>query len=134
MAASISCRCRLSSLRRSASGSAVCAVGGREQLESQRGVLETAGGVEPRRQTVADLAGGHLVGDYAADLDQRRQTRARRTAQPPEAHGDQGAVLVLQRHEVGHRAHGDDVDQGTQGERQLHAILSAGPAPARERA
>ena len=113
----------LSSLRRSASGSAVSRSRAAQQLERQRGVLEAAGGVEARRQAKADGAGVDAVGLDAGDLHQRGQPGARRAAQAPQADAGQHAVLVDQRHDVGDGADGDHVGERPQGERHLDARL-----------
>ena len=49
----------------------------------------------------------------------------RGAAQAADAHGHQAAVLVEQRHDVGHGADRDDVEVRPQGERQLDAVGAA---------
>ena len=102
------------------------AVGAAQQLERQRRVLETAGGVEPRRQTEADGAGVDAARLDAGDLHERRQPGPRRAAQPPEADAGQHAVLADQRHDVGDGADGDHVGERRAGPAAPRRSASAG--------
>ena len=121
MPASSSCRSRLSSSSLSASGSAVVAVGAAQQLERQRGVLEPAGGVEPRREAEPDHARVDGAGCDAGDLEERGQPRPRSAAQAAEADADERAVLAGERDDVGDGADGDDVGERPQLQRHLDA-------------
>ncbi len=100
------------------------AVGGAEQLDDLRGVLEAPGGVQTRRQAKADGRRVDVVGPRLAHLEQGGQAGPRRAAQAADAHGHQAAVLVEQRHDVGHGADRDHVEVGPQGERQLDAVVA----------
>ena len=104
-------------------GSAVVAIGAAQQLQRQRGVLEAAGGVEPRREAKADGAGVDAVGLDPGDLHQGGQAGARRAAQAPQADARQHAVLVDERHDVGDGADGDHIAERPQGQRHLDARL-----------
>ena len=101
-------------------------VGRQQQLHRQRRVVEASGGVDARRQAETDGVGADGVGRAAADLEQGAEAGARRTAQAPQTHGHQRAILVEQRHHVGDGAHRRHVDVGPQTQRQLCARRAAG--------
>ena len=84
-----------------------------EQAQGFLGVLEPAGGIEPRAQLKTHFVGANFR-LALCDLLERDQPRPARRAQPLQAGGDQDAVLTRQRGQVRHRAERDQVEQRAQ--------------------
>ena len=105
---------------------------GEQQLDAQRHVLQPAGGVDPRRQCKTDIAGRELVRLAPAGGDQGLQADAALAgAQTAQASRHQGAVVGIQRHQIGHGAHRHQVQQHAQ---VRTVAIGKGPAPAQLRA
>lgn len=101
---------------------------GQQQFDAQCHVFQPPGGVQARPQREADVAGGQPARIAAAGLDQGAQPDAALAgAQAAQAGGDQSAVVVVQRNQIGDGADRDQVEQGQQvrlglvGERALFA-------------
>ncbi|MCX6944995.1 MAG: hypothetical protein NT173_09595 [Opitutales bacterium] len=85
---------------------------------------QAAGGVDPRAQAEGDVDGMDAVGRLdAGDAHQRPQAGAAGLLQDAQAVAGEDAVLAEQRHEVGHRAQGHQVQVVAELERQRHRVL-----------
>ena len=80
-----------------------------KQAHGQLSLLHTPGGVDTRREYIADGPGSDLLLVAAAGMDQGAQAQPLRLAQGLKAHDDKAAVLALQRHNVCDRAEADKV-------------------------
>ena len=102
---------------------AVRAVGD-EQLDGQQGLAESTGGIQPRPEREADVLGRQprLVVDLG-DLHEGLQARAGPLLEAHQAVSDQGAILVDQRHHVGHGAHRRQT--GRLKQKRLHPLADA---------
>ena len=124
IAASMVWRSRLSSLSLSASGSAAS----RSALPSSSSAMEASSrrpaalSRGPRRKPTVPASTARRPA--AGDLEQRRQPRPRRAAQPAEADRREHAVLLDQRHHVGDGADGDEVGVRAQRQRQVDELVA----------
>ena len=82
---------------------------GEQQLDARVSALHPPRGVDPRRQAKADVAGVQGARVDARDAHQRPQARFGRSGERPQTRADQPAVLAHQRHAIGDRGQGDEV-------------------------
>jgi hypothetical protein len=83
-----------------------------QALDAQRHVLQPSGCVEPWRDREADVGGGQGRQRPPGHFGQRRETGTPPArAQPPQAGRDQRPVAAIERHQVGDRADGNQVQQ-----------------------
>ena len=90
-------------------GAGTVAILGQQQLEPRVGPVQAAGGVQPRAEAEPDRLLVDRARVHARDVHQRPQTDLARVRQPPQPGADQPPVLSEQRHHVGHRGQGDQV-------------------------
>ena len=83
---------------------------GEQQLEPCVGPVEPAGGVDPRREPEADGAGVERARIDAGDLHERAHARLARRRQRAQTLAHEPAVLSHERHDVGHRGEGHEVE------------------------
>ncbi|MNM69158.1 hypothetical protein D3C81_807460 [compost metagenome] len=85
---------------------------GEQQRDTQRHVFQPTGRIQARAEPEADIGSGQACGVAATGLDQRLQADAAlAVAQPTQTRTDQGAVVGIQRNEVGHGAHRHQIQQ-----------------------
>ena len=85
-------------------------VAGEQELERRVRARQPAGGVQPRGEAEADRAGVELARVGLRDPQQGAQPRAPRAGQRGQPGADEPPVLAAQRHAVGHRGQGDEVE------------------------
>ena len=79
--------------------------------DAQRHVLQPSGGVQARADGEAQVRGGELRLRPPGDLHQRLNARPRPAgANAPQALMHQDAVVAVERNDVGHGAHGDEIE------------------------
>ena len=100
-----------------------------EQLDATQRVAEPADGVEPRREDVADAAGGERLALEPRGADQRAQPEVLRLGEHLEPVAREDAVLAAQRRDVGDRRERDEVEHPE--DEVLVAAERAGDARAR---
>ena len=99
-------------------------------------MAEPSGRVDARSQPEGDRAGVHGGRVDARGAHERLQPRLVRSRQPPHSRGHERAVLVQERHHVGHRRQGDEVEVAVEplgAERHEQLVDDAGAAQLGER-
>ncbi len=86
-------------------------IGGAQQFVGQHALAQPTGGIDARPQSEGDGRRVDGSGAQVRHVHERLQTRSLRTVELGQPSHDQRAVLPLQRHHVGHRADGDQIEQ-----------------------
>ena len=88
---------------------------GEQAFDAQRHVLQPPGGIQPWAEGEAQIRRHQLLRAALGDADQRTDAgTALAPADARQALGDEDAVVVLQRHHVGHRAQRHQIQQAGQ--------------------
>ena len=109
---------------------------GQQELERGAGMAEPAGRVDPRREPERDRARVDRGGVDAADPHERLQAGLVGSREPSHARGNERAVLVQERDDVGDRRERDEVEMAVEvvhAERLEQLEDDACPAELRER-
>ena len=86
---------------------------GEQAFNADGHVFQATGGIEARRDGEADVSGGQPGSFTPGNLDQGAQAGAALPrAQPTQARCHQGAIVEIQRHQIGHGAHCNKIQQG----------------------
>jgi hypothetical protein len=87
-------------------------VAGEEQFDHRHGGIHAAGGIQARRNLERHLSGcRHSVAGKARHVQQRAQAGVADGAQTAQPVFDQDAVLAGERHHVGHRGDGHQLEE-----------------------
>ena len=113
MRASMSRRSALSAASRARERARLGAVGGQQAVDAERHVLEPAGCVEARADLEAEVLrdDGRSSARPAASSSAASPGGAATGADAPQALRDEDAVVEVERHDVGHGAERDEVEQ-----------------------
>ena len=83
--------------------------------DAEAHVLEPAGGIDARAEAEGQIGRGQFGRAPLRHLDQGRNACARRTsANPLQAGGDEHAIVVVERNQVGDGAERDQIEQSRQ--------------------